>query len=420
MTSHIAYLDNNATTIMPTNIIAEMNKWVNKGNPSASYESAIKCQQMMSEFRSFIARSIGCPVRKYAIYFTSGATEANCMIVGGVIERIRRSASGPFHVAVSAIEHKSIMLMLQDLVLAIPDMSITYVQPTIGGHIRPQDMAAAIRSTTKLVICMHANNEIGAINDIATIAQQVRQINANIFFFSDMVQSFGKIPINLFAWGIDGASMSFHKLHGPPGVGAAIIRQSQLEHFPPRLYGTQNDGMRGGTENTIGIAASFAASKMVFESRESTEKHELSLKKHLLEQLFKRAPLSAFDMYMGSQVKLELQMVAIGEHANLLDPKKYLPGTLMISAVKHIGPSACNKLIKDKLEAKRIIVSVGSACNTKSNNHSHVLRAMNIPDVVMDGAIRVSMCAFTTVEEIDRFVDVFVFEVNRQYQTAKK
>jgi cysteine desulfurase len=92
----------------------------------------------------------------------------------------------------------------------------------------------------------------------------------------------------------------------------------------------------------------------------------------------------------------------------------------MMSEVKHIGPSACNKLIKDKLEAKRIIVSVGSACNTKSNNHSHVLRAMNIPDVVMDGAIRVSMCAFTTVEEIDRFVDVFVFEVNRQYQTAKK
>lgn len=417
--THIAYLDNNATTIMPANIIAEMNKWVNKGNPSASYESAVKCQQLMSEFRTFIAGAIGCPLKKYAIYFTSGATEANCMIVGGVIERARRQG-GAFHIVVSAIEHKSILLMLQDLVVAIPEMSITYVQPTINGHIRAQDMVAAIRPSTKLVICMHANNEIGAINNIAEIARKVRQINPNIFFFSDMVQSFGKIPINLAAWQIDGASMSFHKLHGPPGVGAAIVSIAQLDKFPPRLYGTQNGGMRGGTENIIGIAAAFAASKMVFESRESTEKHEIALKKHLLEQIFKRAPLCALDVYMSTQAKMELQIVAIGEHASLLDAQKYLPHTLMLSAVKHIGPSACNQLIKDKLEKARIIVSVGSACNTKITDHSHVLRAMNIPDVVMDGAIRVSMCAFTTIEEIDRFVDAFLLEVNRQYQTAKK
>ena len=294
------------------------------------------------------------------------------------------------------------------------------MQPTVGGYIRPQDMVAAIRPTTVLVICMHANNETGAINDIATIARQVRKVNANIFFFSDMVQSFGKVPINLMAWGVDGASMSFHKLHGPPGVGAAIIRLTQLEGFPPRLYGTQNGGMRGGTENVIGIATSFAATRMVFEARESTEQHELALKKHLLEQLFKRAPLSALDMYVHAQTKLELQIVAIGEQAGLLDTRRYLPGTIMISAAKHVGPPACNTLIKEKLGEARVIVSVGSACNTKSSEHSHVLRAMNTPEVVMDGAIRVSMCAFTTVEEIDRFVEGFIFEVNRQYQTAKK
>lgn len=91
----------------------------------------------------------------------------------------------------------------------------------------------------------------------------------------------------------------------------------------------------------------------------------------------------------------------------------------MIAVVKHVGPPACNALIKEKLENERVIVSVGSACNTANADHSHVLRAMKLPIVVMDGAIRVSMCGYTTETEVDRFVDGFLKETDRQYRTAR-
>lgn len=410
----IAYLDNNATTIMPGDVVREMVAWTNQGNPSASYPSAKKCAEMIDKFRAFIASSVGCTLAQYAVVFTSGATESNCMILHGVIEHARRRGA-PFHVVVSAIEHKSVLRAIDDALAGIPAMSVTYVQATIGGHIRPDDVVAALKPTTILVACMHANNETGAINDIAEIARKVKARKRDVFMFSDTVQSFGKIPLRLCDAGIDGASVSFHKLHGPPGIGAAIIRRTFLDGFPALLHGTQSAGLRGGTENVPGIGASFAAARMVFAHRAATETYERELKEYLIARLKAQAPITTIDAYMGASAKLELQIVLIC----IADSSRYLPGTLMLSVAKHVGSSACNALIKEKLEKAGVIVSVGSACNTVSKEHSHVLRAMGVPGIIMDGAIRVSMCEYTTRAEIDRFVDGFIAEANRQYQITK-
>lgn len=415
--NNIAYLDNNATTLMPESVVQELVRWTNQGNPSAAYASAKKCQAMMEEFLGFIARSVGAPISQYTIVFTSGATEANCMICRAVIERARNGA--PFHVVTSAVEHKSILLLLEDMARCIPEMSLTFVNPDVSGHIRADDFVRALRPTTCLAICMNANNETGAINDIADIGRVVKAFNPNIFFHSDIVQSFGKIPVRLDAAQVDGASISFHKLHGPPGVGAAIIRKSRTKDWCPILYGTQSSGLRGGTENVIGIGAAYAATQLAFSRLQQTIDHELELKKYLVARLANSAPTMSFEEYIGAKTKMELQIVIIGDKT-FLDPVRYLPATIMISATKLVGPSACNTLIKEKLEAARVIVSVGSACNTSSQEHSHVLRSMGLPTVIMDGAIRVSMCGYTTREEIDRFVLGFLSEVKRQYAIRGK
>lgn len=420
----IAYLDNNATTLMPEQVVQELVNWANQGNPSASYASAKKCQTMMNEFRAFIGRSASCPVDQYMITFTSGATEANNMIVRGVIERARATkgfASSPnsFHVVASAIEHKSILLLLEDMVTRVPEMSLTFVNPDINGHIRAEDFARALRPSTCLAICMHANNETGAINDIVEIGRVVKAYSPSIFFHSDIVQSFGKVPVNLTQARVDGASISFHKLHGPPGVGVAVIKRTQLEGIRPLLYGTQSFGMRGGTENVVGIGAAFAATQLTLSRMPQTIALELGLKKYLIAELANHAPVTTYDKYASARTKLELQVVIVGNE-KITDVQWYLPGTIMLSATKHLGPAACNTKIKEKLEEARVIVSVGSACNTSSKDHSHVLRAMNLPTVVMDGAIRVSMCGYTTQEEVDRFIKGFLQEVNRQYMISRE
>ena len=423
-TNTVAYLDNNATTLMPETIVQEMAKWANQGNPSASYTSAKRSQEMMSEFREFIGRSVGCPVSKYMIIFTSGATEANCMIVRGVIERARRTkkfarATNEFHVVVSAMEHKSILLLLDDLVHSIPEMSLTIVDPDSSGHIQPEDFVRALRPSTCLAICMHGNNETGAINDIAAIGREIKaheSIGNPIFFHSDIVQTFGKIPVDLTRANVDGASASFHKLHGPPGVGVAIMRRSMMKDISPIIYGTQSFGMRGGTENVIGIGTAFAAVRLTMSLQSQTIIHELELKSRIISRLAARSPVTTFDKYMQPNTKMELQIVIVSD-GTFLDPNRYLPGTIMLSVAKHIGPPACNTLIKEKLENDRVIVSVGSACNTSAKEHSHVLRSMKIPSVMMDGAIRVSMCGYTTSDEVDKFVDGFLKEADRQYRS---
>jgi len=413
----IAYLDNNATTIMPPCIRDAMMEWTNRGNPSSAYAMAKHTTAMIHEFSAMIAKRCGCDIDDYAIVPTSGASESNSAIIFTITEHARMRGS-PFHVIVSSIEHKSVMLAIDIAVLRCGGlMSVTYIKPTQSGHIMPDDVAAAIRPNTVLVCVMHANNETGAVNNIAAIG---RAIAGRAFFHSDIVQTFGKIATPLHQCGVDGASISFHKIHGPPGVGAMILRSAAfVAGFIPTIFGTQNAHMRGGTENVPGIGAAVAAMRMVFRTADETRIKECALKKYLIEQLSARAPLLTYDKYLASHTKLEMQIVLIARSIHILLPEYYLPGTLVISAVKHAGPPACNSMIREKLEEAGVIVSVGSACNAGSTDRSHVLRAMGVPDIVMDGAIRVSMCGFTTREEIDRFVNGFIREALRQYRVKK-
>ena len=455
------YFDNNATTLVPQEVIDTAVKWVNVGNPSADHAGGRAAQKLMQQFRELLGQVFGvdpcCRPRietqpaiqehmslrdslaaatmdaathvvpgwdsenpnKYKIIFCSGASEGNAMIVQSVVASARKYRGGTPHVIASAVEHKSVLATLEILAQR-GDATYTLVPPRVSGHVAPEDVAEVIRPETCLACVMHANNETGAINDIRAIAEVCHA--ANIPFHCDMVQTAGRIPPNMTALSVDSAVISFHKFHGFPGAGAIILKQQLIlgYHLTPIIPGTQNDGLRGGTENIVGIAAGYAALKYSMADRRAKNARILECKQRILVGLAKHFTLRKYARYVeetagfsetgSSQASAPgaIQLVVISP------PDNCLVNTILMSVVRRAPPKICNQKIKRALEAKKCIVSVGSACNTSSASASHVLYALGADEFVRAGALRVSLGDSVTLEDADRFVRVFV-EVVREH-----
>jgi len=422
------YFDNNATTIMPPEVKASMLEWCNRGNPSAGYASAKEARTMMMNFKKYIGklcnidpccteeRDIQLGERaniqidkinpaKYKIIFTSGASESNCMVISGIIDSYKSISGRQPHIVISAIEHKSILEQVHAYE-AKGCLTATYVNPTASGHINPKDISAAITPSTCLVCVMHANNETGAINNIKEIGKIAHDLN--VPFHCDAVQTFGKFPINPIRDNVDSFSISFHKFHGPPGVGALVIKQQLLFGYKisPMIFGTQNEGLRGGTENLPGIGASFTASTISMKNRGSKNTSMENIKKIIIGEISKRIPSRSYVDYMRAQNSKEIEIIFLSGEG-----KFYLPNTIMLSVVKRSKPLICNGKIKQRLEDKGIVISVGSACNTSNPRASHVLFAMGADELIRKGALRISIGDETTIKEAKIFVKEFILAI---------
>lgn len=408
------YFDNNATTIMPIDVQKSMMRWCNMGNPSAAYATAVETRKMMTEFRKYIGKLCGidpCCAEdrdagpqgakrqnpsKYKIIFNSGASESNCTVFHSIVTSYQEVTGKIPHVVMSAIEHKSLYDMAESY-LRRGHVTVTYVKPTATGHILPADVEKAIEPNTCLVCVMHANNETGAINDIRKIGQIAHKYN--VPFHCDTVQTFGKFPIKPIADHVDSFCISFHKLHGPPGVGALVIKQQLLLGYKmsPIIYGTQNEGLRGGTENVPGIGAAFTATKKTMENRREKNEHMFKLKNAIMNEMRSIFPTRMF--HEPSQNDFEIVFLS---GAGL----DYLPNTILLS-VADKSKRICNAEMKKTLESKGIIVSVGSACNTASAKASHVLYAMDADEHIRKGALRISLGDENTVHEAKKFIQTF-------------
>lgn len=407
------YLDNNATTIMPQQVISQMVAWCNKGNASANYASAKQSRNMMSEFRELLSNICGikacsadefktpAPDCNYNIIFTSGASESNCTIVNMILKSWNTATSTKPHIVTTMIEHKSILDMISDLV-SRGCVTATYVEPTSTGHILPAQIENAIQYNTCLVCVMHANNETGAINDI----EQIGAISHArcIPFHSDVVQTFGKFHINPIKSNVDSFSISFHKFSGPPGVGALIVKQRLVNGYSlsPMIYGTQNYGLRGGTENIPGIGASFAATKLCMQNRKDKTINMQRLKEHIVAGISKYFHVMLYKDYV-KKMSIERDKYIVLMSDITLD---YLPNTILLSVVSH-KIKVCNARIKEALEKLGIVISVGSACNTASDKASHVLYAMKADEYIRRGALRISIGDTTDKPQVDEFVKQF-------------
>ncbi|HRX16116.1 MAG TPA: cysteine desulfurase family protein [Spirochaetota bacterium] len=362
------YLDNNATTALHPAVKEAIIEFLDSyGNPGSMHESGRKVKNRLDTAREEIASFLGTTPSK--LHFTSCASESNNTIFKSLL--LHDFGFKP-HIITSAIEHPSIITTAR--FLEKNGVDVTYLPVTKDGVIEISALENAITDRTVLVSIMHANNEIGTVQPIEDAAQLLAQ--KNIFFHSDMVQAPGKIIFNLDSMNIDAASFSAHKMHAPKGIGALYLKNSKPKNFPfkPLIHGGhQENGLRAGTENTIGIIAWAAACKTI----KSDLQKEINYLKNLRD---------SFESIIKQTIT---DVVINGESAT----RK--PCTSNISFKYVEGES-----ILLRLDMEGIAVSTGSACSTGSLDPSHVIMALHNDPETAHGSIRFSFSRENNMEDV--------------------
>ena len=360
------YLDNAATTRVDPAVAQAIGTALTElwANPSSLYDPAVAAQDAIQTARARVAKTLHC--RSDEIYFTACGSESNNMAVYGAA-RPRRAWGNK--IVVTRFEHPSV----QRPIRALKDEGFTVVEilPGRDGRIDTQKFLQEIDKNTVLAACMAVNNETGAVQDIAALGKGVKARNSRTHFH-DAVQAWLRMPIDLQKWReVDSLSVSGHKVHAPKGVGALFIRDSQRQTLkPPYIGGHQERGLRPGTENTpyivgLGMAAALGQQKL---RTRMTRIAELNARL--------RAGLAALD-----GITLNSPADAVGEIVNF--------STNCINSQTFIN----------YLNTRAVYVSGGSACD--KGEPSHTLLAMGSSDLTVRTALRVSLCADNTAEDVD-------------------
>lgn len=337
------------------------------GNPaSRSHRFGWEAEMAVENARQQIAGLINADLREIA--FTSGATESDNLAIKGVIDAAVAAGEDPGHIVTSSIEHKAVLDSCAHLERR--GVAVTYVAPAADGRIRPDDVRDALRPDTRLVSIMHANNEIGTINDVGAIADVARA--AGVPMHVDAAQSVGKIPVDVDALGIDLLSISAHKFYGPKGIGALYQRRRPRVPVEAQIDGGGHErGLRSGTLPThqivgMGKAAEIAAAQLQGEGQRLGDLRERLLK--------------ALE---------DLPGITINGH-----PRERLPGALNLSVADVEGEALL-------LSLPEFALSTGSACTSASLEPSYVLKALGLGDALAHSSLRISLGRFTRREDVD-------------------
>ncbi|CAA0083311.1 IscS subfamily cysteine desulfurase [Zhongshania aliphaticivorans] len=362
------YLDYSATTPVDPRVAEKMMACLTTegvfGNPaSRSHLFGWKAEEAVENARRQVADLLNADPRE--IVWTSGATESNNLAIKGAAHFYSKKGK---HVITSKIEHKAVLDTCRQL--EREGFEVTYLDPTEKGLITPEAIATALREDTVVVSIMHANNEIGTINDIAGIGEVCR---ANgVVFHVDAAQTAGKVTIDMEAMKVDLLSMSAHKMYGPKGVGALYVRRKPRIRLEAQMHGGGHErGMRSGTLPTHQIVGMGAACEIAREEMAKDAAHSLALRNQFWDGL------------------KDIEQV----HVNG-DFEQRLPGNLNVSLAYVEGESLIMSL-------KDLAVSSGSACTSASLEPSYVLRALGLNDELAHSSLRFSFGRFTTPEEVD-------------------
>lgn len=404
----IVYLDNNGTTLMPEPVQTAMWTWINRGNPSAAYDSGREAQRMMNNFRDFIAAEGRFRPDQFEILFTSGASESNCHILTSAARAFRSRLGVVPRVVTSAAEHSSILECCRTMEsLGEAEVVVLPVRTTAGspgyGTVDPRVLAEALEgdkgARTCIVSIMAGNNESGCISPVYNLAREAYR--AGVPFHTDAVQVYGKLGLRPDAHSdapIDAFSVSFHKMGGPLGCGLLAIRKTFLRGFGlcPLICGAQNRGLRGGTENVAAIAASFRAYKIAMGGRSAKNARLRELRAALREELSAGGAVPVSDL-ASTTMPDEGRLAAI-----VITPPgpAALPNTLMVSVV---GRSFCNIKAQAALDRRGVLVGIGSTCHTGATAPSHVVTALDIPAPFRAGVLRLSLGDDSTPGDVARF-----------------
>lgn len=364
------YMDNNATTRVDPEVVAEMTPFFSEryGNPSSMHDFGGDVGREIERARERVAACIGAE-QPSEVVFTSCGTESDNTAIRSALA----SRRGRKRVVTTRVEHPAVLNVARQLEREGYD--VTYLPVDRDGLLDLDLLRSKMDADVALVSVMAANNETGVLFPVEEIGRIAHEHDA--LFHTDAVQAVGKVPVDLSGGAVDMLALSGHKLHAPKGIGALYVRRG-LRFRPFLLGGHQERGRRGGTENVPGIVALGKAAELATRHLEDERTRVRGLRDRLEEGLL-RVPDTRLN----------------GDRA------RRLPGTTNIS-FKNVEGEA----ILLMLNQQGICASSGSACTSGTLEPSHVLRAMGVPFNFAHGSVRLSLGRFNTDEDVDRVLEV--------------
>lgn len=363
------YLDNSASTQIDNNVLEYMFQIAKDcyANPSSVHKLGQKSRRIMDESRETIAMFL--KVKSRELIFTSSGSESNNLALRGVMKSPKYKGN---HIISTKIEHSSVLKTLEDL--EKEGVEVTLLDVDKYGNINLEDLTKAIKPSTRLISIIHANNEIGTIQDIKSIGEICKA--KNIVFHVDAVQSFGKILFYPEEYNINLMSIAAHKLYGPKGIGALYISSgTKLEKIITGGYQERN--RRAGTENIPAIAGFAKATELAYSIIHAESQREKELRDYMETLILKKIPSVTINGNLNNRL------------SNI--------SSLTID-------NAMAESILFNLDLRGICISAGSACSSGTLNPSHVLLALGHDTKMAKSSIRVSLGKFNTKEDIDEFV----------------
>lgn len=359
------YLDYNATTPVDPRVLEAMLPWFTEHFGNAASRTHLygwTAEEAVATARKQVAKLLRANLKE--VVFTSGATEANNLAIKGVFEKYSYKGT---HIITLTTEHKAVL----DTCHHIEQLGgeVTYLMPDANGLITPKQVTDALRPDTILVSVMYANNEIGVIQPIREIAAVAHAGGA--LFHTDATQAVGKLPIDMVEEGIDLLSLSAHKLYGPKGIGALVVRQG-VEITAQMDGGGHERGRRSGTLNVPGIVGLGKACELA-QKEMSAETQRLGLLRDRLEKGILANISHTFVNGNTPQRLAHLTNICF----------EYVDGENLLLSLKDIA------------------VSTGSACTSASVLPSYVLKILGLTDDQAYASLRFSLGRFSTEEEID-------------------
>lgn len=368
------YFDHNATTPVDERVLEAMLPYLRGryGNASSRHELGTVARKAVNVSREQVAALVN--VQPSQVIFVSGGTEANNMFVKGTAGYLK-----PTQIAVSAIEHPCVAKPAQDL--ARHGWKLRKLAVTGDGEVDLADVDEALKEPTGVVSVMLANNETGVIQEVAAVAERVRRAKASMH--TDAVQALGKVPVDFQALGVHAMTISAHKIYGPKGAGALVV-DKRLQLRPIIHGGGHEQGLRSGTENVPAIVGFGAACELAAGRMQEIAKRQIAMRDRLERGLN------------------DLGAVIFGEHAPRIPNTSYF-------ALKGV----MGETLVIELDKAGYAVAPGAACSSANPEPSATLLAMGVDPEIARGAVRFSLGAGNTLQQVEDFLRALKAVVSR-------
>ncbi len=376
------YLDNAATT-RPLDVVVDSMAEAHLqafGNPSSNHNYALAPSKLLLDAREFLRGTLSAA----EVIFTSGGTEADLLGVVGAVQH-----RSPGRVLCAASDHPAVLSLGRTL--ARSRHKLTPLAVTEDGDIHPEALFENLGRDVRAIALLHGHNELGTLTELEELVSLARRVCPDAHIHVDLVQTYGKIPFDLDASGVDTVAVSGHKLHGPRGIGIlACSSKADLTAMQPG--GGQESGLRGGTENVAGAVGLAVAAEAAFTHLASSSAHCTELSNRL------------FDHIRGAFEQTE----------RLGNPEHRLPHILSIRIPGIVGAT-----VLERMNAHGVAFSTGSACHSTSGDNP-VLSAIGMPPRQAREVMRFSFSRFNTTDEIDRVAELLEREARFLLARAPK